>query len=154
MCECRLFFLVCPPANNMKKERGAEPWQNHGRRTRAANNAPPLSCAPSAPRLDLEAEGAEGIGLARPPRIGAVVPRHAEPLERLLERGAVEAGLAEAAHVLRVEQRVALDQVDELARRAPPVVVHLLGLEREQLEAAARVGARLGGVRVRVRGSG
>ena len=102
--------------------------------------------------MDLEAEGAEGIGFARAPRIGAVVPRHAEPLERLLERGAVEAGLAEAAHVGRVEQRVALDEVDELARGAPPVVVHLLGLEREQLEAAARVGARLGGVRVRVSG--
>eukprot|EP00964_Phaeocystis_antarctica_P051543 scaffold30081_cov49-Phaeocystis_antarctica.AAC.1 len=91
------------------------------------------------------AEGAEGIGLARPPRVGAVVPRHAERLHRRLERGAVEARLAEAAHALHVEHRVALDEVDELARRAAPVV-HLLGPEREQLEAAARVGARLGGV--------
>lgn len=98
----------------------------------------------SAPRLELEAEGALCVGLARPPRVGAVVPRHAEPLERPLERGSVEARLAEAAHVGCVEQRVALDEVDELAWRAAPVV-HLLRLEREQLEAAARVRAvRLG----------
>ena len=75
--------------------------------------------------MELEAEGALGVGLARAPRVGAVVPRHAEPLERPLERGAVEARLAEAAHVGRVEQRVALDEVDELARRAAPVV-HLV----------------------------
>ena len=91
----------------------------------------------SGPRCELEAEGALGVGLARAARVGAVVPRHAEPLERPLERGAVEARLAEAAHAGRVEQRVALDEVDELARRAAPVV-HL------------RVRVRVRVIRVRV----
>ena len=100
--------------------------------------------------MELEAEGALGVGLARAPRVGAVVPRHAEPLERPLERGAVEARLAEAAHVGRVEQRVALDEVDELARRAAPVV-HLV---RVRLRVRVRVRVRVRftvTVRVRVR---